>query len=333
MNEEQIAAYLQHKMPDASDVQVSQLWRIPGGASRETWSFDAAWRDGKEQVSRGFIVRRDPEASLLETERYVEFRVYQAMRDTGVPVPEMYWLEEDAKWLERPFFVMSRLPGQASQMALVSGMLGCDLEAISQRKVEILARIHGVDWRALGLDFLGVPDDPEGCPDMEIDRWEKTMREQTMEPQPVLEMALAWLRAHKPVAQKVTVVHGDYRTGNFLVEGNDITGILDWEMVHLGDPLEDVAWVCVRAWRWAGDARVGGLMMRDDFYRRYEAASGLRVDPEAVRFWEVLGNFKWAVICMTGARSFAEGRSKDAIHAFTAKNKYDIEVELLKLIA
>ncbi len=333
MNEDQIAAYLQHKMPDVSDVEVSQLWRIPGGASRETWSFDAAWRDGEEQVSRGFIVRRDPEASLLETERYVEFRVYQAMRDTGVPVPEMYWLEEDTKWLERPFFVMSRLPGQASQMALVSGMLGCDLEAISQRKVEILARIHDVDWRALGLDFLGVPDGPEGCPDMEIERWEKTMREQTMEPQPVLEMALAWLRAHKPVAQKVTVVHGDYRTGNFLVDGNDITGILDWEMVHLGDPLEDVAWVCVRAWRWAGDAKVGGLMMRDDFYRRYEAASGLGVDPEAVRFWEVLGNFKWAVICMTGARSFAEGRSKDAIHVFTAKNKYDIEVELLKLIA
>lgn len=333
MNEEQIAAYLQHKMPDVSEVEVSKLWRIPGGASRETWSFDATWREGKSRGGRGFIMRRDPEASLLETERYVEFRAYQAMKDTGVPVPEMYWLEEDPKWLERPFFIMGRLEGQASQTAIVSGMLGCDLEAITQQKIEILARIHSVDWKELGLEFLGVPDGPDGCADMEIDRWEKTMREQALEPLPVLEVALAWMRQHKPVAQKLTVVHGDYRTGNFLVQGNDISGILDWEMVHLGDPLEDVAWVCVRAWRWAGDAKVGGLLMRDDFYRRYEEASGLKVDPEAVRFWEVLGNFKWAVICLTGARSFAEGRSKDAIHAFTAKNKYDIEVELLKLIA
>jgi aminoglycoside phosphotransferase (APT) family kinase protein len=135
------------------------------------------------------------------------------------------------------------------------------------------------------------------------------------------------------VASRVAIVHADYRTGNFLVEDDRITGVLDWEMVHLGDPMEDVAWVCLRSWRWAGDARVGGLLPREDFYRRYEAAGGPSVDREAVRFWEVLGNLKLATIFLTGARSFCEGRSKDAVFAFTARLNPDIEAEILRLIA
>ena len=329
MREEQLAAYLVHKMPDVREVEVSSLSRIPGGASRETWSFDATWREGKARAGRGFILRRDPQAGLLDTERSVEFGVYQALQGTGVPVPEMYWLESDPRWLERPFFVMGRLPGEASPQALMAQ--AGDLEAIAQQKVEILARIHNLDWR--GLDFLDRPEGPDRCADQEIDRWGDILRQQALEPQPTLELALAWLRGHQPVAQRVTIVHGDYRTGNFLVNGARITGVLDWEMVHLGDPLEDVAWVCLRSWRWAGDARVGGLLSRQEFYRRYQEASGLKVDEEAVRFWEVLGNLKMAVIFLTGARSVSEGRSKDAIHALTAHMKPEIEIEILRLIA
>ncbi len=334
MRAEQVAAYLQHKLPDAREIEVTQLWRIPGGASRETWSFDATWREGKAPAKAGrFIVRRDPEASLLETERYVEFRVYQAVRGTGIPVPEVYWLETDPRWLERPFFVMGRLPGEASPQGLLPTAFNANAEAIAKQKVVILARIHNLDWRALGLDFLGVPDAPDRCGAREIERWERIMREQALEPQPALELAVAWLRAHQPVAQRVTLVHADYRTGNFLVQGDRITGVLDWEMVHLGDPLEDVAWVCLRSWRWGGDARVGGLLPREEFYRRYEAASGLKVDRDSVRFWEVLGNLKLGAIFLTGARSFCEGRSKDAVHAFTAHLAPEIEAEILRLIA
>ena len=333
MQPDQVAVYLQHQMPAACEIVVANLWRIPGGASRETWSFDASWREGASTQQRGFILRRDPEASLLETERYVEFRVYQALQGSRVPVPEVFWLEADPKWLERPFFIMGRLPGDASPQRLVASGFGGHAETIAQQKVDILARIHGLDWRALGLDFLDAPAGPEQCAEHEIGRWEAIMRAQEQEPQPALELALAWLRAHRPVAQTIALVHADYRTGNFLVDGDRITGILDWEMVHLGDPLEDVAWVCVRSWRWAGDARMGGLLSREELYRRYEAASALRVDPDAVRFWEVLGNLKLAAIFLTGARSFAEGRSKDAVHAFTAYLNPEIEAEVLRLIA
>lgn len=333
MQAEQVAAYLQHKMPNARDIQVSQLFRISGGASRETWSCDATWREGDTSVERGLILRRDPEASLLETERYVEFRVYEALQDSGVPVPEVFWLEDDPQWLERSFFVMGRLPGEASPQRLLATNFDGKADDVAQQKVDILARIHALDWQAKGLEFLGVPDGNAACAAKEIDRWESIMREQALEPQPALELGIAWLRAHQPVAQKIALVHADYRTGNFLVDQGRITGVLDWEMVHLGDPLEDVAWVCLRSWRWAGDARMGGLFSRDDFYRRYAGASGLAIDRDAVRFWEVLGNLKLAVIFLTGARSFIEGRSKDPIHAFTAHLNPDIEAEILRLIA
>ena len=329
MNEQQVAAYLQHKMPDARELEVSQLGRIAGGASRETWSFDATWREGKARAGRGFVLRRDPEASLLDSGREAEFLVYQALQKTGVPVPEVFWLEEDPKWLERPFFVMGRLPGEASPQTLVARG---ELEQVAQQKVEILARIHALDWRALGLDFLGGPDSPAQCGEREIASWERTMRAEALEPQPVLELALAWLRANQSEAQGIALVHGDYRTGNFLVNGGTIAGVLDWEMVHLGDPLEDVAWACLRSWRWAGDARIGGLLLRDEFYRRYQEAGGLEVNEQSIRFWEVLGNLKLAVIFLTGARSFSEARSKDAMHAFTSYLNPDIELEILQLI-
>src|SRR3972149_10084070 len=103
---QKLEAYLRAKLPQVEQLSVSKLWRIPGGASRETWAFDALWQEGGKQTSHGFILRRDPDASLLETERDLEFRVMEAVWSQGVPVPRMYWLEADASWLDRPFFVM-----------------------------------------------------------------------------------------------------------------------------------------------------------------------------------------------------------------------------------
>ena len=163
-------------------------------------------REGKARAGSGFVLRRDPEASLLESGRDAEFRVYQALQKTGVPVPEVFWLEEDPKWLERPFFVMGRLPGEASPQTLVARG---ELEPVAQQKVEILARIHALDWRALGLDFLGGPDSAAQSAEREIAAWERTMRAGAMQRQPVLELALAWIRAHTRVAPSFSIGHGE----------------------------------------------------------------------------------------------------------------------------
>jgi len=331
MQEEQLRSYLAHKMPQAQDLTISNIQRIPGGASRETWSFDARWREGGRDEERAFVVRRDPGASVLETERDVEFGVYRALAGTGVPVPPVYWLETDPRWLERPFFVMAHLAGETDPRLLmlaapeVRAELGC-------QAVQILARIHNLDWRSLGLDFLGVPPSPSHCADLEIDKWEAILEKDRLEPHPILSMGLRWLRHHKPVSRKVTLVHADYRTGNFLYDQRSVLGILDWEMVHLGDPMEDVGWFCVRMWRWAGDEKVGGLLDRDDFYHLYEEHSGIPVDREAAHFWEVLGNIKLAVIFVTGVRSYCEGRSSDIMLALTSRLKPGIEEEIAALI-
>ena len=300
MLQERIESYLNAKLPAAADLRLSNLWRIPGGASRETWSFDARWREDGKDVSRGLILRRDPDASVLETERDLEFRVMEAVWSQGVPVPKMHWLEQDGAWLDRPFFVMDRIDGceTSPQRLLMEPRYVRVQQAIARQFTQILARIHALDWKALGLDFLGVPPGPAGC-----------------------------------AGRGVVLVHADYRTGNFLVdEQGEIKGVLDWEMAHLGDPLEDIAWACIRPWRWAGDERVGGLMTRDEFYRAYSELTGLEIDDESLRFWEVLGNVKLAAIFLTGGRSFCEGRTASVMMALLGRNTGRLELEIMDLM-
>jgi aminoglycoside phosphotransferase (APT) family kinase protein len=333
--ESRIEDYLRSRLPDARDVTVRNLQRIPGGASRETWSFDAAWRENGKDVSEGLIIRRDPDASVLETDRDVEFRVVQAVHG-HVPVPRTYWLETDGAHLDRPFFVMGRIDGCETNPSrvLMDPRFFASRARISREFVECLAQIHRLDWRSLGLDFLGVPAAEDSCAPSELEKWEAVVDTDSLEPQPVLRGAFRWLRNHLPgPAQKITLVHADYRTGNFLCtpEG-EIKGILDWEMAHLGDPMEDIGWVCMRPWRWLGNELIGGLMERGDFYRLYEELSGMKVDEDAVRFYEILGNIKLAAIFITGARSFSEGRTKNPMMAFLGRNIRRLELEVLDLM-
>ncbi|HEY8766363.1 MAG TPA: phosphotransferase family protein [Dehalococcoidia bacterium] len=335
MLEQRIARYLSSRISDATEISVSNLYRIPGGQSRETWSFDAAWSQAGEQAQRGFVLRRDPDASVLESDRETEFRVMQAVHGRGVPIPEVLWLEQDASHLDRPFALMERLDScEASpQKVLTDPAFFPGRARMAADFADILARIHAIDWRTAGLDFLGAPA-PESCSLTEVEKWEPIVARESLEPQPVLRAAFRWLRRNLPTpAQRVVLVHADYRTGNFLAAPTgEIVGILDWEMTHLGDPLEDVGWACIRPWRWIGTEYIGGLMDRADFYRMYEAASGITIDDESVRFWEVLGNVKLAAIFLTGGRSYCEGRTRSAMMAFLGRNVGRLELELMDLM-
>ena len=333
---ERVAEYLQSRLPEAAEIAVQDVKRLPGGASRETWSFDARWREGGTEVARAFVLRRDPDASLLETDRDTEFRVMEAVWSQGVPVPRMYWLEPDPAWLERPFFVMERVDGceVSAQKLLFEPRFVAVQDRIARSFVDVVAQIHALDWRSLGLECLVPPADAAACGMTEIERWEAVVDRDSLEPQPLLRAAFRWLRHHlPPPAQRIVLVHADYRTGNFLFdESGEIKAFLDWEMAHLGDPLEDIAWACIRPWRWAGDERIGGLMPREEFYRLYEGASGLTVHRESVRFWEVLGNVKLAAIFLTGARSFCDGRTRSIMMALVGRNINRLELEIMDLM-
>jgi aminoglycoside phosphotransferase (APT) family kinase protein len=334
MLEERIAAYLGTRIPEASDITINNLYRIPGGQSRETWSFDAKWRENGKDATRGFILRRDPDASVLESDREVEFKVMQAVHG-HIPIPKVLWLEQDPSLLERPFALMERMDGceaNPTKVLMDPAYFG-GRARMSSDFASILARIHAIDWRAAGLDFMPAPE-PESCGVAEIETWEAIVERESLEPQPVLRAAFAWMRKHEPKpAQRVVIVHADYRTGNFLAApSGEIVGILDWEMTHLGDPLEDIAWACIRPWRWLGTEHIGGLMERADFYRMYSEASGIEIDEESVRFWEVLGNVKLAAIFLTGGRSYCEGRTHSAMMAFLGRNVRRLELEIMDLM-
>jgi aminoglycoside phosphotransferase (APT) family kinase protein len=336
MKEAQLAAYLQKRMPDAKDVAVSGVARVGGGASRETWTFDARWtEDGGAKVERGFIVRRDPPASLLESNAALEFELYTALAGSGVPVPRVHWMEHDGTALERPCFVMERLPGSSdgTGQALATLPQYADVRPlVTKQQADILARIH-----AFGIDkvpSLDRPASPADAAAHEIARWERTMRADMLEPQPTFEMAFSWLKRHIPPApERLALVHGDYRTGNFLIDDSGITGVLDWEMAHAGDPIEDIGWLVMKSWRMARDERIQGICTRDQLIELYEQAGGAQVDRDALKFWEVFSNVKFAIIFITGTKSIVQGKTPDITLALTAFINPGLEIELLELIA
>lgn len=335
MKQEPLLAYLRSRMPRARDLTVTGLARVGGGASRETWAFDARWiEDGAGAVERGLIIRRDPPASLLESNASLEFELYTALAGSSVPVPRVLWIEHDGASLERPFFVMERLPGASDgtgQMLASSPDYAGARPLVTRQHAEILAAIHAFD-----IDGIASLDRPAAAAESaahEIARWERTMRADMLEPQPTFEMAFSWLKRHlPPPPERLALVHGDYRTGNFLVDQSGITGVLDWEMAHAGDPIEDIGWLCMKSWRMARDERIGGICGRDEFIALYEQAGGGKVDRDALKFWEVFSNVKFAIIFITGTKSIVQGKTPDITLALTAFINPGLEIELLELI-
>jgi aminoglycoside phosphotransferase (APT) family kinase protein len=190
----------------------------------------------------------------------------------------------------------------------------------ARRKWSILGEIARADPAKLGLEGVMPPVSPDACWRRELEHWERVLDEDELCPQPVIRAAIRWLRrSPPPPAQKLAVVHGDFRTGNFLYDREgEIHAILDWEMAHLGDPLEDLAWSINPVWRWAGDERAGGLVPREQAIRIWEEASGLVAAPAALRWWEVFSSVKGQGIWVSSAREFSEGKNQDLILALSA---------------
>jgi aminoglycoside phosphotransferase (APT) family kinase protein len=312
--EQKLQVYLRGKLNQPALI-VSGMARIPGGASRETYRFRAS-SDGRE---RGLILRRDPPASLIETERDAEYRAYDAFHALGLPVPEPIALELDSTPLDRPFFIMEEIENCQTGSILAADPFGEHAQAIGRQFYSVLAKIATPDPRDIGLhDFEGETD-IHAVAMHEVARWEKVIEEDELEPQPIVRAAIRWLKRNPPPpAQKIAVVHGDYRTGNFLFDADgNIRAILDWEMAHLGDPLEDLGWAIDPLWAGGNPARPGGMIPRAEAIAIWEKTSGLRADPAALHWWEIFASLKGAAIWISAAREYAEGRNIDPINAFS----------------
>lgn len=312
--ETRISGYLAHRMPGAVSLEVEDLARIHGGSSQETFRLLAKWREDGEDHSRKLILRRAPEAGLVNAEHDLEFKVYSALADRGVPVPRAHYLELDPAWLDRPFFIMDLMPGKPGEIYGTDDPYNGDGDAVARNFWRHMGTLASQDHRALGLTHLRNGEDEGGFAASELSYWEAKLDEDEAVVEPVVRGAIRWLRRNLP-ADPVhpAISHGDFRSGNFLfVPGGEISAVLDWEMCHISDPLEDMAWALDPMWTMERHMTV------DDAISLWEETSGMPVDRAALDWWRLFSMVKACSIWTTAEASFQNGTNREMIVALTA---------------
>ena len=296
--------------------------RLSGGASQESYRFACG--------GDLFVLRRPPggvakstssDALSMRHEAHTLNYVYEA----GVPVPEVVHIcaPEDGLGLG---YIMRFINGQTiarkilrdDEFATVRPQLAAQCGAM-------LARLHGLETHHLE----GLPhSDAKG----ELDKYTGILRSHG-HPHPVFELAISWLARNVPPSQARCLVHGDFRMGNLMVAPKDgVVAILDWELTHIGDPMEDLGWPCVPSWRFGQHQNpVGGFGQREELYAAYEAAGG-NIDRAAVRFWEILGTLKWGIMCTMMATAFTSGADRTVERAAIGRRASETEIDLLRML-
>ncbi len=315
--------------------RIEGLRPLAGGASRDMYEFELA--EG-ERRSR-YVLRMDPDEGRMQSDRSEEFHLLRLAAEAGVRVPRVYWLGSPEDGLGRAFLVMERLAGETlARRLLREPRYERTRERLPHELARELARIHAIEvedprLRAL-RDRAPAADDPRRFALAELDRY-RTLLEVVDEgyPRPVLALAGRWLEQNAPAAARVCLVHGDFRVGNVMFDEKGLVAVLDWELAHIGDPLEDLGWLAVRAWRFGRDDRaIGGLADREAFWRDYAHESGHPVDANAARWWELFGNWKWAIICIVQAASHRAGRYPNVELASLGRRVAEVEWEILELL-
>ncbi len=302
------AEYLGEKW--GTPVTVSNVEKIFGGASRETYKLTL--EVGGE--TRGVILRRDPPSSLIDTERYLEYGAYDRIYPTDIPVPEPLFLENNTDFLEQPFSIMAAVENPMSDVALLSEE---QKKIVGEQKYNLLGRLAAKDPFALKFDEIMTVPDAVSTAAVQLTYWQGVINDDEIHPQPIAQAAIRWLAANlPPPAQKISIVHGDYRTGNFLFnEHAEITAILDWEMCHLGDPLEDLAWSLDPLWSGEDLELAGKLIPHGQAIQTWCEASGLSCNEEALKWWRIFASVKAVAIWISSSENFEKGEGKDSILA------------------
>ena len=292
-----------------SRVTVAGLRKFPAGFSWRT--FDVRL-NGFARAKEAILRVGPPYGLFAPYSAMPEFESLSALAESRVPAPRVYFASDDSSILGAPFFVSQKVEGETPlPWGAQSQQLGETQRALLAADfIDALAALHVFDWRATPLVKWGGGVTLENAAHRQIDAWEARFRRWALRPHPMAHRTLAWLRACAPKADRLSLVHGDYRLGNFLERNGRITAILDWELVHLGDPVEDLGWAFLPQYR-GGTTRVCGLAEEAEFLQRYEARSGARVAPETLRFYLVFSLLKLAFTHMAAARCFEDGLFND----------------------
>ncbi|RRO14726.1 phosphotransferase family protein [Saccharopolyspora rhizosphaerae] len=291
-------------------VQVTRLEQASGGASRETWFIELV-------TSERLVLRRDPPGLARPEGMAREAVVLDAAAEAGVPVPRVVDHSIDESVLGSPYVLTEHVDGETIPRRLLrDDRYAAARSGLARELGRAAARVHRI-----------AP--PEGVP--ESDPLEQLVADYDAlgDPIPAVEIAFRWLRENQPSESGRTLVHGDFRNGNLIVDPSGLRAVLDWELVHVGDPMEDLGWLCTNAWRFGSPLPVGGFGELDDLFDGYAEIAGVRPDPEVVRWWEVFGTTKWGVICRAQAEQHLSGAHPSVELAAIGRRVCEQEQDLL----
>jgi aminoglycoside phosphotransferase (APT) family kinase protein len=296
------------------DVQISEPVLLAGGASKEAWAVDA---DGER-----LLVRRAA-ASVIHRHTLSlrdELAVLEAAHAAGVKAPRPYGYIPDLAGREA--FVMERLEGETIGRRIVQKEeLARAREALPVQMAEELAKIHAIP--AERVSFL---------PQSRLEQMADEL-EEVDEPHAAIELGLLWLRENRPPARPLVFTHGDYRIGNLVVGDGGLVGVLDWEFAHLDDPVRDMAFSLVRAWRFGvPEKRLGGVGDVEPYLERYNELTNLDVRPAELDYWELAGNVAWAIGCLTQMQRHLTGLDRSVELAILGRLGVEVEYEIVNLL-
>ena len=312
-------------------VQVTDWRRFAGGMSWVTFGFSATQPGAATQA---LILRvGDPGGLFGPYRTEPEFLALTTLAGiTDLPLPEALLRCDDTAVLGAPFIVTRRVEGDTpTPWNGSASRVETERVQLAQDFSVALGALHAFDWRGTALAAWAEGLTGDNATPREVQRWAAEAGHPQQPLPPAMHHGLRWLLANAPPAEHIVVAHGDYRVGNFLRVGPRITAILDWELVHLGDPHEDLAWAGLRAFA-PGSPRVGTLVDRDEFHARYSQRSGLPVDPQRLRYHGVLAQFKSAAMLLGAARRIDSGRARDVRMAAMGFQLAPTLMEMLRLM-
>jgi aminoglycoside phosphotransferase (APT) family kinase protein len=297
--------------------EVIDLRRLSGGASRDTFAFVA---DG-----RPLILQRQRAVGLRDFT--TESALLREARRADVPVADVIATDADASDAQRDaigaaFMIVERLEGETiARKILRDEEFSAARPKLAAQCGEALAGIHSIPVDAVpGLEQTD-----------QVAQF-RAAHDSLGVPSPAFELGFRWLEANRPDSSPTSVVHGDFRLGNLIIDRNGLRAVIDWELGHLGDPMEDLGWLCTKAWRFANKPRVGGFGDVDDLVAAYEARAGRTLDRDALRWWETLGTLKWGVMCNMQANAHLSGIVRSVELAMIGRRVAEQEHDLLLLL-
>lgn len=317
-----------------TEVDITALQPLAGGASRDSWLVKIRI-DNNDDKTEQFVLRRDLVTTMYDKTlaRDQEFCVMKTVHAAGILVPRPRWYCLETAILDQPFFIMDFVDGVSIGTQVANQPDLADARAALPAQMgEQLAKIHALDPAEHKLGFLHHPRIGFSPAQEAIAQIRGVILKLAVR-NPAFEFGLRWLEQNAPKTEKNVFLHGDFRVGNFLVGNKGLNGIVDWEFARIGDPVEDLAWPCLRDWRYGnGKLRLGGIGQREPFIKAYEKASGRTINRKAVDYWEILGNLRWAVTSLAQANRHLSGGDPSVELASLGRRSAEMQFEMLRLI-